>query len=389
MRSAWHPRADYLLVDCGPHGTMNCGHAHADVLAIDVAARGVPIIVDPGTFTYTADPALRDLFRSSAMHSTVTVDGQGSSVPGGPFQWRHVATGTMLCWHDHPRFTHFAGRHDGYSRLPDPVLHERALLFLRGDYWLVLDRISARDRHRIALHFHFGPDVRVVLAPDAQALTAVAGTAALDVVPLGGTGVWSRGQGWTSPAYARREQAPVASYGVDVDGDATLWTLLAPRNEGEAPLRVSSLDGSGHPGEGWQIVGTACRDVLRCAPAIPAEGAHASDFGWIWMRQQLAASGGMEAVLLHGTTFVGEDCAIAFDGPVAYAVVRSIGNEMSIDMSPSRGVTVTMPRSAERLLLNGSERRVAAGESTRIGSRVAAPLRVMRDEVERCCHVRD
>src|SRR6185295_7706568 len=49
MRDGWHPKANYLLFDCGPHGTDNCGHAHADALAIEVAANGRPMLVDPGT----------------------------------------------------------------------------------------------------------------------------------------------------------------------------------------------------------------------------------------------------------------------------------------------------------------------------------------------------
>ena len=33
---------------------MNCGHAHADALAFELAIDGQAVFVDPGTFTYTA-----------------------------------------------------------------------------------------------------------------------------------------------------------------------------------------------------------------------------------------------------------------------------------------------------------------------------------------------
>ena len=40
----------------------NCGHAHADALAIELAACGRTLLVDPGTFTYTGEKELRDWF---------------------------------------------------------------------------------------------------------------------------------------------------------------------------------------------------------------------------------------------------------------------------------------------------------------------------------------
>ena len=65
MRDGWTRESNYLLFDCGPHGSLNCGHAHADALSFDVAANGRTVLVDPGTYTYTGSKELRDWFRSS------------------------------------------------------------------------------------------------------------------------------------------------------------------------------------------------------------------------------------------------------------------------------------------------------------------------------------
>src|SRR6185312_5933584 len=65
MRDGWNSAANYLLIDCGPHGMNNCGHAHADALSFDLAARGQTLFVDPGTYTYTGSKELRDWFRGS------------------------------------------------------------------------------------------------------------------------------------------------------------------------------------------------------------------------------------------------------------------------------------------------------------------------------------
>jgi hypothetical protein len=91
MRDGWTNDSNYLLFDCGPHGEANCGHAHADALAFELAANGRTLLVDPGTYTYTGSPELRDWFRSSAAHNTLTVDDESSSVSAGPFSWRTIA----------------------------------------------------------------------------------------------------------------------------------------------------------------------------------------------------------------------------------------------------------------------------------------------------------
>src|SRR5262249_20778447 len=83
MRDGWSPNANYLLFDCGPHGTDNCGHAHADALAFELAVNGRTLLVDPGTYTYTGEKEMRNWFRGSDAHNTLTVDAQWSSTCDG------------------------------------------------------------------------------------------------------------------------------------------------------------------------------------------------------------------------------------------------------------------------------------------------------------------
>ena len=115
MRDDWSPTANHLLFDCGPHGQANCGHAHADTLAFELAANGRTLLVDPGTYTYTGIKELRDWFRSSAAHNTITVEGRSSSVSAGPFSWKSIANSERLAWISRDRFDYVAGTHDGYA----------------------------------------------------------------------------------------------------------------------------------------------------------------------------------------------------------------------------------------------------------------------------------
>ena len=58
------------------------GHAHADQLAIEVCIDGAGWIQDPGSYVYTADPALRNRHRSSRAHFVPYV------LAGEPHLWR-------------------------------------------------------------------------------------------------------------------------------------------------------------------------------------------------------------------------------------------------------------------------------------------------------------
>ncbi len=57
----------------GQHGKG--GHAHNDQLSITLALDGREVLVDPGTYVYLASPALRNHYRSTQMHNTLTVEG--------------------------------------------------------------------------------------------------------------------------------------------------------------------------------------------------------------------------------------------------------------------------------------------------------------------------
>jgi len=103
MRDGWTRDDNFLVIDCGAHGSLSCGHAHADALSIDAAAGGRTLLVDPGTYTYTGSAELRDDFRHAGNHNTVTIDNESSSIPNGPFSWSQIARCTTHQWHDHQR----------------------------------------------------------------------------------------------------------------------------------------------------------------------------------------------------------------------------------------------------------------------------------------------
>lgn len=279
MRDGAGERADYAVIDCGPHGTMNCGHAHADALAIEIAAAGRPMLVDAGTYTYVG--AERDEFRGSAAHNTVLVDGESQSVPGPtPFTWRHVARSRLHAWASQPGFDYFEGSHDGYTRLADPVVHLRGVLFVKGGYWVVRDRILAAARHEAAVRYLAAAGVVAREESDGCVLLRAGGdgdapAASLRIAAFG-DGRARLDEGWVSSAFGARSSAVRYSYEATCAGPCEVVTVLAPAGAGEEPPRV--VEGSG-PGE-IVVEGRGWRDTIALGTG------HEGELRWEWVRRE-------------------------------------------------------------------------------------------------------
>ena len=151
----------YLLFNATDSGVKGRGsHGHNDALSIEVSACGTAFIVDPGTYLYTADLHERHVFRSTAYHSTVQVDGveQNSIDALIPFVIGNEARPGVLNWESGPDEDRIVAEHFGYRRLAQPVMHRRSVRFdKRNRFWLVEDQLTGEGTHEIAFRFHFAP----------------------------------------------------------------------------------------------------------------------------------------------------------------------------------------------------------------------------------------
>lgn len=153
----------YLLVTNGVVGTNGFGnHKHNDQLSFEYHRHGVPLIVDPGSYVYTSDPDARNRFRGTAFHNTVCVDGieQNDMRPDWLFRLFETSNAEHVLFDDRADATEYVGRHHGYERLSEPVMHERAFRLLKPSGALVIvDRLSGRGAHDFRWHFHLAPGV--------------------------------------------------------------------------------------------------------------------------------------------------------------------------------------------------------------------------------------
>lgn len=288
MRDGWEAEANYVLLRCGPHGALRGAHAHADALAFELTAGGTPVLVDSGTYDYTRDPASRDAFRCTAAHNTLTVAGESSCLPGGPFDWRRTCTGTACRWIVTERFDYFEGLHDGYRRLPRAAQHRRTILHLKGDYWVVRDVVTGAEPATVISHLHFHPSLTVEEAAENGRITLTVkgpdGDPVLQAFLFGVTERLDDGPGWVSPVYGRRLPAPVRRYAGASGERCELLSVWIPTTrcrkvgithgaEGN-DLRTLHVEGGGFVDD--MLIADRGHVTWR-----DVEG----EFGWAWLRR--------------------------------------------------------------------------------------------------------
>jgi hypothetical protein len=196
----------HIVIDAGPHGFLNAGHAHADALSMTLSLRGTPLLIDPGTYCYTIDAAFRNRMRSTAMHNTLMLDERPAAVPGGPFQWRQSAPAQVRRWQANARFDYLDAIHDGYS----PLQHRRRVLSIHNDLVVVADLVSGTGVRRADVHWHL--DSRWAVALGCHGAKATMGCEEAELVaPIGSverfTSDRTNGLGWQAPVYGRIEPA--------------------------------------------------------------------------------------------------------------------------------------------------------------------------------------
>lgn len=229
----------YLLLNASGAGLAGRGaHGHNDALSIEVSARGVSFISDPGTYVYTSDTRARQLFRSTAYHSTVVVDGAEQNITDEqtPFHIGGEARPRVVAWESDSARDLAVAEHYGYGRLnAGAITHRRAVAFdKREGFWLVQDALGGIGEHDFKFVFHAAPGREVRLIDDSTVEIGDAATGArLLVASLDSHGGFALEPRWSSRDYGSKVGTVAACLTRRARAPLEARWLLAPVGAGE------------------------------------------------------------------------------------------------------------------------------------------------------------
>jgi hypothetical protein len=148
MRTGWKKEDRWLFFDCGPYGG---NHSHSDQLQV-LLYSGRDLILDEGQISYD-QPLSKSYYKSAQAHNGLLVNEQGPESKINP---------EVIGWCIKDRTEFVAGRlaHNG-------VVHQRSVLFVKSNYWVVVDHVRGTGTQSLTRLFHL-PKVEV--AKDVHAM---------------------------------------------------------------------------------------------------------------------------------------------------------------------------------------------------------------------------
>jgi hypothetical protein len=236
-RSGYDADAHWSFFDIGPWGS---GHQHNDKLHLSVAAYGRDLLVDAGRFAYTGEVArkFRPYATGSSGHNLVLIDGNGQK-PGptlalAPLGDRHAKIT--------PAFDYATNVFDTFKNVAGVASHTRAVMYARGAFWMVVDRIQTDKPRKVETLWHWHPDCIVRRGDDGVVKTDNP-KGNLAVIPVSKQNLdvrFIKGQeqpeiqGWYSPEYNVYMPNITTNYAIDIKESQTFVWLLLP-SEGKTP----------------------------------------------------------------------------------------------------------------------------------------------------------
>jgi hypothetical protein len=229
-RSGYDADAHWSFFDIGPWGS---GHQHNDKLHISISAFGRDLLVDAGRFAYTGEVArkFRPYARGSAGHNLLLIDSKGQK--GGPRQAKEPLGNSNFKITDD--FDYASNSFDSFIDVDGKAKHTRSVLYVRGEFWVVVDRITTDKPRKIETMWHWHPEC--VVEKDNSTIKTRNKKGNLAVIPVSQQEFdisFIKGQeepeiqGWYSSEYNLFEPNITSFYSTNINENSIIVWLLLP-----------------------------------------------------------------------------------------------------------------------------------------------------------------
>jgi Heparinase II/III-like protein/Heparinase II/III N-terminus len=208
----------YVLIRCGDTGLYGLGgHAHNDQLSFELCLGNQPMVIDPGAYIYTAEPEARNLFRSTAFHSTMQIDGgeQNELRSDYLFTLPDRSKAERL----HSDMESFEGRHHGFPG----AVHTRRIV-LTADGIRIDDRADGGSSCDWSFPLAPGADVAI---GEGHAIARWPGGASLTIESP--DLAFRADDGWYSPRYGVRERTAFVRAHRAASAEPAIFNLRSSR----------------------------------------------------------------------------------------------------------------------------------------------------------------
>lgn len=228
----------YLIFDGStPKDKSPKVHRHNSALNFELFANGKNFIVDPGSYIYTADKNMRNLFRSTHYHNVIRVDekDQNNYNEDEIFEMGTDAKVKVNKWEVNDNYDFIDAEHYGYMRLVKQVLHRRQIYFDKNEkYWQIKDILEGEGYHNFELYFHLA-QMEIQFYKNSQYIITSNSKDGKNIIiiPMDTENLSVELEdGWISESYGEKYKSPVLKYSkytkVPTDFTTLIYSYINP-----------------------------------------------------------------------------------------------------------------------------------------------------------------
>jgi hypothetical protein len=234
-RSGYELDDHWSFFDIGPWGS---GHQHNDKLHLSISAFGQDFLVDAGRFAYRGEVAkkYRGYAKGSAGHNVILIDKKGQKegprLTEKPLSENHYQITS--------EFDYAWESFDDFKEIEGTGVHSRAVLYVRDEFWVVVDKVSTDRPRDIQTLWHWHPRCEITSSRN-HALVGTHPGGSLQLIPVTSAD-WNinmiKGQeepeiqGWYSEQYNQYEANIASIFSTKIESDKVfVWLLMPSKSE--------------------------------------------------------------------------------------------------------------------------------------------------------------
>lgn len=217
FRNGWKQDATVMVVKAGPKGEWHC---QPDNGTFELWFNGRNLFPDSGSFVYAGDEdimKLRNWFRQTQVHNTLTLDGRNISTTQSVTKYWKGESNEQILVTENP---HYEG-----------LKHRRTVFFVDETYFVIVDEAIGKLQGTVNLNYHLCEGNVHIDKQNNSLLTAFKGESNLFLACFSENKITlQKKEGWRSIAY--RQRTPRTSVSFDIEkknGNAVRYiTIICP-----------------------------------------------------------------------------------------------------------------------------------------------------------------